>query len=221
MSRGGFKINKNKNDFEFDSGDQNLPSWLKSYADQMSNNKTAVEVARDRGDSFFDQITNIISGKSRFATVESVVEDMQKRTGLAEYLNKLQASADKMKQERLRAAAQIITENQSVNIPDVVKKNSDIKNFIEDRITSKHGKISKHAIQLDLESFFSNSPNVDKKELADPALLDYIQSRIDNISKMYPSTDDYSSMGKSTANESQDKDDSLNNDAFHWAEPSK
>lgn len=221
MSRGGFKINKNKNDFEFDSGDQNLPSWLKSFADQMSNNKTAVEVARERNESssFFDQISNIISGKSRFATVESAVEDMQKRTGLAEYLNKLQASANKTRDERLRSAAQLINQNQE--IPDLVKKNPDIKNFIEDRIAAKHGRISKHAIQLDLESFFSNSPGIEKKDLLDPALLNYIQNKIDEISSRYPSTDDYSNMGKSTANESQDKDDSLNNDAFHWAEPNK
>jgi len=225
MSRGGFKINRNENDYEFDLGDQTLPSWLESFANNV--NKTAVEVARERNDSFFDQISNIMggNGKSRFATVESVVEDMQKRTGLAEYLNKLQASAEDNKKNRLMAAAEFINSDKNFNenseIPDAVKKNSDVKSFIDHFVNSKHGKVSKHAVLFELENLFSNSDNIEKKDFQDPNLLTYIQNKIEEILKTSPSFDDYSNMGKSINFESQDKDDSLNNDAFHFANPAK
>lgn len=224
MSRGGFKISQNKDEFYIDEGDKNLPSWLESFADQVGKNKTAVEVSRDRDrSSMFDQISSIMSGgRPSYATVESVVEDMQKRTGLADYLNKLHASVETNKNSRLRAAAQEITggsDCDDAEIPSVLQSNKEMKQYIDDAVETRHGQIAAEAVLRDVESLFLK--DVEYKELQSPELLQYIKTTISKARESNKSTDNYSSMGKGVGTERADTDDSSNTDAFNFANTAK
>lgn len=90
-ARSGFSVITD--DYEIDHGD--CPAWLKDFAKEMAG-KTAVEVIREQQSSFIDQISGIVNNKSKFSTVEDAVADYQERTGLAAYLNKIQAGTDNL-----------------------------------------------------------------------------------------------------------------------------
>jgi hypothetical protein len=82
------------------------PLWLERFAEQMAvqDAKTAVEVARDRSrtPSVFEQMSSIVSGAApRAGSVEDVVKEYQKRTGLDSYI----------KSSSLQSAAQSIIAN--------------------------------------------------------------------------------------------------------------
>jgi hypothetical protein len=75
-------------EYDYFQGEKTCPDWLSRFANKLAKEeeakpKTAVEVARDRQLSIYDQMASILSGnRPRFATVEDVVEDYRKRTGL-------------------------------------------------------------------------------------------------------------------------------------------
>jgi len=77
------------------------PAWLDSFARQLAvkESKTAVEVARERNQqSIYQQMSALISnptGSSKFSSVDEIVEDYQNRTGLSEYLKKIQSAPKK------------------------------------------------------------------------------------------------------------------------------
>lgn len=84
--RSGIMISRDTDSFETHSKE---PSW---FADFVSNlEKEAVKSRKDDYD-MFNQINNIIGNKSKYSTVEEAVLDMQKRTGLLDFLAQKKAS---------------------------------------------------------------------------------------------------------------------------------
>src|SRR5271165_6766146 len=65
------------------------PSWFNDFANNLEK-ESAKSKRQDY--SLFDQINNILGNKSKYSTVAEAVEDMQRRTGLFEVLQKKQAS---------------------------------------------------------------------------------------------------------------------------------
>lgn len=72
------------------------PEWVsdfaKLYALALSDKQvTVVDVARERdkvvlSENILERISNMVSSKPRFATVDDVVQDLRERTGIKEYL---------------------------------------------------------------------------------------------------------------------------------------
>src|SRR6266576_835916 len=90
MSRGGFRISVG----EYEQDKAEVPNWLKQFADTIRG-KSAVEVARDeRTESISEQINSIMGSSSKFSTTEEAVAHYQEKTGLKEYLNRLEANTD-------------------------------------------------------------------------------------------------------------------------------
>jgi hypothetical protein len=72
----------------FDRGDK-TPSWFNDFANNLEK-ESAKPKSQDY--SLFDQINSILGNKSKYSTVAEAVEDMQRRTGLFDILQKKQAS---------------------------------------------------------------------------------------------------------------------------------
>lgn len=83
MSRYG--NNKISRDKSFSTYAVEDPSWAADYLEAV--NKYSVKSRKDDSE-LFNQINQIVGNKSKFSSVEEAVLDMQKRTGLLEFLNK-------------------------------------------------------------------------------------------------------------------------------------
>lgn len=152
--RGGFKITRSDN-YETDPGDK--IDWLDRFAQEMESKekaaqpKSAVEVARNRNQkSYLDQISSIMGNKSKHYTVESIVQEMQDRTGLKEYLR--------------RQSSQYITEKKIANVNSNApfgnldqKLRDSILNFIKNIVETHRGLVPLPAIQEEVLSTFRNA----------------------------------------------------------------
>jgi hypothetical protein len=78
-----------RDESSFDRGDR-TPSWFNDFAKNLEK-ESAKPKSQDY--SLFDQINSILGNKSKYSTVAEAVEDMQKRTGLYDILQRKQASA--------------------------------------------------------------------------------------------------------------------------------
>jgi len=77
-----------RDESSFDRGDK-TPSWFNEYAAILEKDSAK---SKKQDYSLFDQINSILGNKSKYSTVAEAVEDLQKRTGLYDILQKKQAS---------------------------------------------------------------------------------------------------------------------------------
>lgn len=77
-----------RDESSFDRGDK-TPSWFNDFAKNLEKDSAN---SKSKDYSLFDQINNILGNKSKYSTVAEAVEDLQKRTGLYDILQKKQAS---------------------------------------------------------------------------------------------------------------------------------
>ena len=80
-----------RDDSAIESRDK-TPSWFNDFANSLEK-ESAKPKSQDY--SLFDQINNILGNKSKYSTVAEAVEDLQKRTGLYDFLQKKQANNNK------------------------------------------------------------------------------------------------------------------------------
>src|ERR1019366_266436 len=83
-NRSGFSISRDPSSVE---KAEKQPDWFKDYVANMELN-----AAKTRPSNIFEEISGILTGKNKFSTVEEVVNDMAKRTGLLEMQQKKSAS---------------------------------------------------------------------------------------------------------------------------------
>jgi hypothetical protein len=147
MSRSNFKITRS--DYS-DRDTSDRIDWLDSFADNLATKtpqRSAVEVARSRGhQSIIDQINSIVGNRPRHATVEGIVQEMQERTGLKEYLRRMSS-----KDEQRKIAQQVVDTIFSEVNP---KTKNAILNFITNRIETHRGLVAIPAIQEEILSTF-------------------------------------------------------------------
>jgi hypothetical protein len=97
FKKSGYKTFSRDNNVE----SSELPSWMEAFADSLKEadiNQTAVEVARKRdATSIADEINSIMNGRHTHSSVEDAIKYYQERTGLAEYINKIQAQKEQVK----------------------------------------------------------------------------------------------------------------------------
>lgn len=145
MSRGGFKINRNSDEY----ASSERVSWIDQFADNIHKaSKTAVEVARERSEvSLHDQISSVMSNKPAHSSVESLVKELQDRTGLSEYLKRAAANP-----EGRKITADMDYDSIFAKVKQSVKE--DIINYCKNTIATHRGQITVPAIQYDILAQF-------------------------------------------------------------------
>lgn len=146
--RGGFKITRGDY-YEVDRGDQTdlLDNFLKNLEAQNETSKSAVEISRNRNQpSFYDQISAVV-GSPPISSVEKIVQDMQKRTGLNEYLKRHSTI-----EEAKTKTAQEVSNDVFAHLDPKLKES--ILSLIKNKIQTAHGNISIPAIQHEILSIF-------------------------------------------------------------------
>jgi len=117
--------------------------------------RQAVVGKKDNSD-VYSQINQILTGvKPKFSTVDEVVLDLRKRTGLANYLNQISAKDSDASQTKIA---------EEDDTPKAFKQCKDIKIFIDNYIEDRPGL----AIQAIIEAI----PKYLKMKLSDDALED-------------------------------------------------
>src|SRR5271170_1274484 len=113
--------------------DENISEdhWLKNF--QKSLLKGAVQ-PRAVDSSLFDQINSIMNGKSKYTSVDHAVADMQERSGLTAYLDKVSKSSEEESNKTKTASDNhniIDKEVKGKILPKVFQKCPQIKTTLE------------------------------------------------------------------------------------------
>jgi hypothetical protein len=156
------------------NSDTNDDYWFDQIEKNL-NNKEAVQ--SQPIDSFLsDQIKSIMTGKSRYPSVEAAVQDMKDRTGLTAFLNK--QSDNNLNNNSIKTASDNneVIEKQiplTERIPMIIKNFPTVKSTIENVVRSTRGNLSLPAIIDRVQSIHRNDV-ADAKDWEDPNLLGYI-----------------------------------------------
>lgn len=146
---------------EYDKETSSVPNWLDRFAKELSANKTAVEVARERDQSanLTSQISSIITGrKAGYSTVEDVVSYYQKATGMSDYVKK--AAAEKIISAGIEKIAQRVD----------YKKNVDtFKPEYDSKVTNKLTDDTEPVTEWDIGDGEEESPFTPIKDIIPPA----------------------------------------------------
>ncbi len=208
MTRGNFKITRNDSSVR-DAADR--VGWLDAFANSLVTKEkavSAVEVARQREhQSIVDQINSIVGNRSRHATVESVVQEMQERTGLKEYLRRVSVSTPGSYKRAQQVVDNIFS---TVNI----KVKDAILNFIKNKIEAHHGMIAIPAIQDEILSTFKRD-GLQSQDVNNELVSKYINECLIAEKRKNPITDQFdSNLGKGTEVKDTSNADSDTSDFF-------
>lgn len=185
-------------------------AWLDRFADSLeAKSKTAVEVARERDQtamSLQDQIQNIMGNPKK--SVNQKVEELQERTGLKSYLNKVYSSYQKKAQERIFPEYSEYLEEK-------------IKQFIHNLVSTHHGYIPVLAVQEEILNHFSNM-GVLSNDINTRQVASFINNVIINEQSLHGKPYEVSNeLGKNLGLSHMDGSDPENSDFMHNLMPQK
>jgi hypothetical protein len=215
----------------FTSSGSSSPSWLDEFAVQWekTSSATAVEAARLRQSEtdYYSQISSIVSGKKKHATVDSIVKEYQELTGLKQYLKTLAEKEDASK-DNIKTAQDMSPSNGTVinnsvvmisvdesdelglDVSDVLKEK--IKSFVNNKVNSYYGHISIPAIQDDLLKSLKND-GLEAYHVYDSKLSKFIGKCLESYNKNHPRTTNVDgNLGKAII---EIEDDGSNRDFLH------
>lgn len=178
--------------------------WLKQY--QKSLEKGAVQ-PMSHSKSIFDQISAIINKKSKYPTVAEAVKDMQERSGVKAYWEKMSEGLNTLKKAE-------------ENISDIIKKYPMIKNTLENYIKDTKGNSSVPAIIEKIKGLhkFDGPENKDWDD--ENFVKEVSRMNLEERSKYHNNSSEYSNLGKLDHSTDGDIDPS-NNQAFISLMPAK
>jgi hypothetical protein len=186
--------------------------WLKQF-----EKKLAVQ-PRSTQQSLFEQINSIMNGsKSKYPSVEAVVDDMKERSGLTAYLEHVKNSEIDSSLTRKTAANK---DTQNNKVPIVFQKKPDISHTLDNYIRDTKGNLSVPAIINKLRSIHNNDVS-DAKDWEDDNLILEVSKR--NLAAKQSNPDSYqnwNNLGSRDTGADSDIDPS-NTDAFHALTPAK
>jgi hypothetical protein len=216
MSRGNYKFNRSN---YHDYARAERVDWLDQFAEKYAkddNPKTAVEVARQRGNkSIMEQIDAIVNNKH--SSVESAVKELQDRVGLTEYLKRM-SSDDK---EAIKEAAEVgeaggFPEGLAALIPQEVMEK--VRDNIKFLLKKHNGHISVPAIQFELSVSFDK--DLDDRIINDSQMCKFINDQIIDWRSTHPSNaDDRDRLDDTAENEQIVDEDNKNKDFFSGLMP--
>lgn len=187
MSRGGLKITPHSEDNDdIVTRSESLSPMIAQFAKSVAP-QTAADQARARNaQSLMQQLTSIMTGKQRYATVDDAVKDMQERTGLMVHLENIKSAKKKVNKQA--------SDNQ---IPEALNKYDfadDIISYIHNNIKNTGGITAIPALQHDLISVF---PKINPSDIMNDEVAKYISECIYEEQKMLPNNDSHNNnLGK-------------------------
>jgi hypothetical protein len=194
--------------------------WFKQF--QKSLQKDAVQPKAQQ--SLFDQINSIMNGngKSKYTSVDAAVQDMQERSGLTAYLNKInKVSEETASAKKVVASDQQPAIDKKIDItPIVIKKHPQIQQTLENYINDTKGNLSIPAI-LDKIRSIHQSDCSDAKDWDDDKLVRLISKLNLSAKTNNPGNyNNYNNLGRQD-NSANSEIDPSNTDAFFALTPAK
>jgi tetrahydromethanopterin S-methyltransferase subunit F len=191
------------------------PSWMSDYAKRLS--KEAVQPYR-KDHSVYDQIYSIInSNRPQYPSVDAAVKDMQERSGLLAYQDKLKTSSG---QDKIKTIASQIcrkAEEHKEKEVKVFKLHPPIKNTIDNWIEAVHGNLPVPAVITRAKEIHRNDIS-DDQAWDDDGLLAYVNDKCQEVQERYPTANDSTNLGRLPHFSEEDIDPS-NRDALHCLNP--
>lgn len=205
--------------------DENISEdhWLKNF--QKSLQKGAVQ-PRNVDSSLFDQINSIMNGKSRYTSVDHAVADMQERSGLTAYLDKINKTSGEERDTSVKAKT--ASDNQDAIhkdvegkvLPKIFRKCPQTKTTLENYIRDTKGNLPVPAIIEKLRSIHQNDVS-DAKDWDDDNLIREVSRQNLRAKRDNPASyENYANLG-SRDHDADSEIDPSNNDAFHSLTPVK
>lgn len=190
--------------------------WLKQFEKNLQ--KEAVQ-SKNVDNSLFNQITSIMNGsKSKYTSVQAAVDDMQQRSGLTAYLEKIKMSGEE--EPAKKVASENTKEVKKNSTPIVFKKVPSIKKTFENYIRESKGNLPVPAIIDHVRSIHQRDVS-DAKDWDEDNLIRAVS--VMNLHAKKDNTDNYhndDTLG--SRNRSNDSDiDISNTDAFSGLNPVK
>lgn len=220
MSRGGFKITRTN--CEYERGER--VDWLDTFARDIEKAskqpRNAVEQARARDyQSIFDQITSIVSKTNgRENLVETKVQEYQDKTGLKEYLRRMNAAKEEARKKVAQEPAAGDLPQSFAKLPPKVQE--DIKNFIRNKCETHHGNIQVPALVEEVSKTFRNA-GVQPQDVNDMSFEKFVSDEIMRAKERNPSADEHNvNIGLGVGLDDNDAD-SANLDVFEGLTPVK
>jgi hypothetical protein len=167
-----------------------LPQWMRNLADTLQ--KQSVQPYRN--ESLFDQISSVMNGtKSKYLNVEEAVRDMQDRSGLLAYKNKIEAQ--KNTPPKIAQMAETPNKTEAIRLfGDKPQIKDTFDNYIEDT----NGNLTIPGIVERIRSIHRGDVS-DDSMWEDENLLQYVNSKNIEVKKKYPSSEaDSSNLGRLT-----------------------
>lgn len=187
-------------------------NWLSRF--QKNLQKDAVQ-PRSVDDSLFHQINTIMNNKSKHTSVSAAVEDMKQRSGLTDYLAKLnKTSTDEV------TVKKVAQDKSNDPTPTVIKKFPAIKQTIENYIRDTKGNLPLPAIIDKIRSIHQSDVS-DAKDWDDEKLLRLISQMNLRAKQDNPNVyEEHNNLGTHDAVSDSELDPS-NRDAFYALNPVK
>jgi hypothetical protein len=192
--------------------------WFKQFEKTLQ--KGAVQPRSQN--SLFDQINSIMNGKSKYPSVEAAVQDMQERSGLTAYLDKINKSSEKTRPTTTKKASdnQNCMEKEVKGVPIVIKKFPNIQQTLDNYIRDTKGNLPVPAIIDKIRSIHQGDVS-DAKDWDDDNLIRLV-SRMNLAAKRDNPTlyHGYNNLGRRDSGADSEIDPS-NTDAFNALNPAK
>ena len=173
------------------------PSWFNDFVSNLEKNS----VQSKQQISTFDQINQILGNKSKYSTVEEAVLDMQKRTGLYDYL-------------RTKSA-----QGQTPTVfPPLFKDIPELQTFIDNFVKDRPG-VSVEAVIHDILRLQSIKQKLPQSDDVPDDVKHYINGKILECKQNHPEKTDELGLGKLDL--STDENTAKDNDPFRGCTPAK
>jgi hypothetical protein len=204
--------------------DENISEdhWLKNF--QKTLQKGAVQPRNES--SLFDQINSIMNGKSKYTSVDHAVKDMQERSGLTAYLDKINKTSGEERDTSVKAKTASDSHNvidkevKGKTIPIVFEKCPQSKKTLENYIRDTKGNLPVPAIIEKLRSIHQNDVS-DAKDWDDDNLIREVSRQNLMAKRDNPASyENYANLGSRDSDADSEIDPS-NTDAFHALTPVK
>jgi hypothetical protein len=178
---------------------------------QKNLEKLSVQPYRSEEDSIYNQISSIMGNRPRFSSVQAAVRDMQNRSGLTDYLKKLNS-------ESQTNSKKIASEDsRNLNVVGILQ-NQSIKSTIDNIISDNHG-------AMDISQVLSRAKQIHGTEVSDNVMWDqrelfeYIKKKSDECRRDNGQVNDSNLGRRPSGKDILDTADPSNTDAFHSLNP--
>jgi hypothetical protein len=193
-------------------------NWLNRIEKTLQ--KEAVQ-SKKIDQSMFEQINNIMNGKSKYPSVQAAVDDMMSRSGVTAYLDKLNKTSKENNSATKTASDDNKVIDKKIPIePIVFQKCPGAKNTLANIIRSSRGHLPVPAIIARIKAIHDRDVSDVKDWDNDDLIRAVSRANLEEKSKGFEDTTNQTSLG--LKDEMNDKDiDPSNSDAFHGLNPVK